>query len=73
MGKLTGFLEWQRIAEVADPVRSRVRHFREFIHALDDAAASKQGGRCMDCGIPFCQTGCPVNNVIPDWNDLVYR
>jgi glutamate synthase (NADPH/NADH) small chain len=73
MGKITGFLEWQRIAEVTDPVRSRVRHFREFIHTLDDAAASKQGGRCMDCGIPFCQTGCPVNNIIPDWNDLVYR
>ena len=73
MGKVTGFLEWQRIAEVADPVQARVRHFREFIHALDDASASKQGGRCMDCGIPFCQTGCPVNNVIPDWNDLVYR
>jgi glutamate synthase (NADPH) small chain len=73
MGKMTGFLEWQRIAEVIDPVQSRVRHFREFIHTLDDDAASKQGGRCMDCGIPFCQTGCPVNNIIPDWNDLVYR
>jgi glutamate synthase (NADPH) small chain len=73
MGKITGFLEWQRIAEVADPVPSRVRHFREFVHRLDDASASKQGARCMDCGIPFCQTGCPVNNVIPDWNDLVYR
>ena len=73
MGKVTGFLEWQRIAEVADPIQARVRHFREFIHTLDDAAAAKQGGRCMDCGIPFCQTGCPVNNIIPDWNDLVYR
>src|SRR5678810_741297 len=73
MGKITGFLEWQRIAEVADPVRSRVRHYREFIHALDDAAAATQGARCMDCGIPFCQSGCPVNNIIPDWNDLVYR
>jgi glutamate synthase (NADPH/NADH) small chain len=73
MGKITGFLELARIAEVADPVGSRVRHFREFVHTLDDAAASKQGARCMDCGIPFCQTGCPVNNIIPDWNDLVYR
>jgi glutamate synthase (NADPH) small chain len=73
MGKITGFLELARIAEVADPVPTRVRHFREFIHALDDAAASKQGARCMDCGIPFCQSGCPVNNIIPDWNDLVYR
>ncbi len=73
MGKITGFMELQRIAEVADPVNARVRHFREFIHALDDGAASKQGARCMDCGIPFCQSGCPVNNIIPDWNDLVYR
>jgi glutamate synthase (NADPH/NADH) small chain len=73
MGKITGFMELQRIAEVVDPVNARVRHYREFIHPLDDAAASKQGARCMDCGIPFCQTGCPVNNVIPDWNDLVYR
>ncbi|HWD35528.1 MAG TPA: glutamate synthase subunit beta [Casimicrobiaceae bacterium] len=73
MGKITGFLEWQRIAEAADPVQARVRHFREFVHRLDDTSAAKQGGRCMDCGIPFCQTGCPVNNVIPDWNDLVYR
>ena len=73
MGKITGFMELQRIAEVADPVNARVRHYREFIHALDDAAAAKQGARCMDCGIPFCQSGCPVNNVIPDWNDLVYR
>ena len=48
-------------------------HYREFIHSLDDQAASKQGARCMDCGIPFCQSGCPVNNIIPDWNDLVYR
>ncbi len=73
MGKITGFLELKRITEAIDPVSSRVRHFREFIHALDDDAASKQGARCMDCGIPFCQSGCPVNNIIPDWNDLVYR
>ena len=73
MGKITGFMELQRIAEVADPINARVRHFREFIHTLDDGAAAKQGARCMDCGIPFCQSGCPVNNIIPDWNDLVYR
>jgi glutamate synthase (NADPH/NADH) small chain len=73
MGKITGFLELQRIQEVAQPVQQRVRHWREFILALTDDAASKQGARCMDCGIPFCQSGCPVNNVIPDWNDLVYR
>jgi len=73
MGKITGFLELERIREVAEPVNERVRHYREFILTLADDAAAKQGARCMDCGIPFCQTGCPVNNIIPDWNDLVYR
>ena len=73
MGKITGFLELQRIAEAAQPTNERVRHYREFILALTDDAAAKQGARCMDCGIPFCQTGCPIHNVIPDWNDLVYR
>ena len=64
----------QRIAG-SRPSRSTsaCRHYREFILALDDDAAAKQGARCMDCGIPFCQSGCPVNNIIPDWNDLVYR
>jgi glutamate synthase (NADPH) small chain len=73
MGKVTGFLELPRIAEATEPAPERVKHYREFVVALDDAAAAKQGARCMDCGIPFCQTGCPVNNIIPDWNDLVYR
>ncbi len=73
MGKITGFMELQRLSEVALPVAERVKNYREFVLALDDDAASKQGARCMDCGIPFCQSGCPVNNVIPDWNDLVYR
>jgi glutamate synthase (NADPH/NADH) small chain len=73
MGKITGFLELQRIQEVAEPVADRVHHYREFILTLSDDAASKQGARCMDCGIPFCQSGCPVHNIIPDWNDLVYR
>src|SRR5687768_107437 len=73
MGKITGFLELARIQEAAEPANERVRHYREFVLTLDDAAASKQGARCMDCGIPFCQAGCPVNNIIPDWNDLVYR
>src|SRR6187399_1020067 len=73
MGKITGFMEYQRLAEAAEPVPSRVKHYREFVVTLKDDEASKQGARCMDCGIPFCQTGCPVNNVIPDWNDLVYR
>jgi len=73
MGKITGFMELARIEEVALPPQERVQNYREFVLALTDDAASKQGARCMDCGIPFCQSGCPVNNVIPDWNDLVYR
>ena len=73
MGKITGFMELARIQEVALPPQERVQNYREFVLALNDDAASKQGARCMDCGIPFCQSGCPVNNVIPDWNDLVYR
>jgi glutamate synthase (NADPH/NADH) small chain len=72
MGKVTGFLELERVVEVAQPPRERVGHYREFVLALADDEASKQGARCMDCGIPFCQSGCPVNNIIPDWNDLVY-
>jgi glutamate synthase (NADPH) small chain len=73
VGKITGFMELQRIQEVALPVPERVRSFREFIRTLSDGEAEKQGARCMDCGIPFCQSGCPINNIIPDWNDLVYR
>jgi glutamate synthase (NADPH) small chain len=73
VGKITGFLEQQRIAETYEPVERRVRHYREFILALSEDDAAKQGARCMDCGIPFCQTGCPINNIIPDWNDLTYR
>jgi glutamate synthase (NADPH) small chain len=73
MGKVTGFLELQRIQEVALPAVERLKNYREFVLALTAGEASKQGARCMDCGIPFCQTGCPVNNIIPDWNDLVYR
>ena len=73
MGKMTGFMELKRVAETMLPIAERVRTSREFIFALTDDEASTQGARCMDCGIPFCQTGCPINNVIPDWNDLVYR
>jgi glutamate synthase (NADPH) small chain len=73
MGKVTGFLEFQRLQEASEAVESRVRHYREFVLPLSEDKASKQGARCMDCGIPFCQSGCPVNNIIPDWNDLVYR
>jgi glutamate synthase (NADPH/NADH) small chain len=73
MGKITGFLELQRIREAMQPAGERVHHYREFILALAGDEAQKQGARCMDCGIPFCQSGCPVHNIIPDWNDLVYR
>ena len=73
MGKVTGFMELERVQEVALPVVERVRNYREFIQTLKDEDAARQGARCMDCGIPFCQTGCPIHNIIPDWNDLVYR
>ncbi len=73
MGKVTGFLEFERLDESYEDAASRVHHYREFVLHLDDDAASRQGARCMDCGIPFCQNGCPINNIIPDWNDLVYR
>jgi glutamate synthase (NADPH/NADH) small chain len=73
MGKITGFLEFQRLQEASEAPKTRTRHYREFMVHLSDADAKIQGARCMDCGIPFCNTGCPVNNIIPDWNDLVYR
>ncbi|HEX6829009.1 MAG TPA: NAD(P)-binding protein, partial [Burkholderiales bacterium] len=73
MGKPTGFLELKRVDEPMLPPRERVKGYEEFIAHLSDADAAKQGARCMDCGIPFCSSGCPVNNIIPDWNDLVYR
>lgn len=73
MGKPTGFMEYQRLSEAYEPVETRLKHYREFVLTLDDEQASIQGARCMDCGIPFCNNGCPVNNIIPDWNDLVYR
>ena len=73
MGKVTGFLEYQRLAEATEPKQERVKHCSEFVHPLSDDEAKVQGARCMDCGIPFCMSGCPVNNIIPDWNDLVYK
>src|SRR5919198_707418 len=73
MGKVTGFLEFERIEEPHEATEARKKHYREFYLRLSDDAAGLQGARCMDCGIPFCMQGCPVNNIIPDWNDLVYR
>jgi len=73
MGKATGFLEFPRQNEGYEAVVKRVKHYKEFVFALSDSEAKVQGARCMDCGIPFCNNGCPVNNIIPDFNDLVYR
>ena len=73
MGKPTGFLEIARQDRSYAPVSERITHFREFVINLGEEELKKQGARCMDCGIPFCHQGCPVNNIIPDWNDLVYR
>jgi len=73
MGKVTGFMEFERIEEGYKPVAERLKHYKEFVVGLDDAQANKQAARCMDCGTPFCNSGCPVNNIIPDFNDMVYR
>ncbi len=73
MGKPTGFLEFQRQAEAYEPVEARLKSYREFVARLTDDQAKVQGARCMDCGIPFCNNGCPVNNNIPDFNDAVYK
>src|SRR4051812_33820165 len=73
MGKVTGFMEFERVEEGYKPVPERVKHYREFVIGLSDEQAKVQGARCMDCGTPFCNSGCPVNNIIPDFNDLVYR
>ena len=73
MGKITGFMEFSRLSEESLPVAQRLKNYSEFVLHLSDKQAQTQGARCMDCGIPFCSNGCPVNNIIPDWNDLVYR
>ena len=72
MGKVTGFLEIDRHDRKYKPAADRIRNFKEFVIPLGDTETKNQAARCMDCGIPFCHTGCPVNNQIPDWNDLVY-
>src|ERR1043165_9371317 len=73
MGKVTCCLEYERIEEGYAPVTQRLKHYKEFVIGLQADQAKVQGARCMDCGTPFCNNGCPVNNVIPDFNDLVYR
>ena len=73
MGKITGFMEYERLEEGYKPVPERLKHYKEFVVTLTPEQAKVQGARCMDCGTPFCNSGCPVNNIIPDFNDLVYR
>ncbi len=73
MGKITGFMEFERVDRGYKPVEERVKHWREFVVPLPEGEVRTQAARCMDCGIPYCHNGCPVNNQIPDWNDLVYR
>jgi glutamate synthase (NADPH/NADH) small chain len=73
MGKITGFLEYERETPHKEPIPDRLKHWREFEQKLPEEQLRLQGARCMDCGIPFCHKGCPLGNIIPDWNDLVYR
>ena len=73
MGKPTGFMEIPRAERHYKPAGERIQHYREFTITPDDAEMSQQGARCMDCGIPFCHQGCPINNIIPDWNEMVHR
>ena len=73
MGKVTGFLEYERVEEGYEPPQARLKTWKEFVITLNNDQAKVQSARCMDCGTPFCNSGCPVNNIIPDFNDLVYR
>ena len=73
MGKITGFMEIERQDSTYKPAADRLRNYKEFVIPLDERDVERQAARCMDCGIPYCHTGCPVNNQIPDWNDLIYR
>ena len=73
MGKITGFMEFERLEEGYKPVPERLKNYKEFVIGLDDQQATQQAARCMDCGTPFCNSGCPVNNIIPDFNEMVFR
>jgi len=73
MGKITGFMEYERIEEGYPPPAARVKHYKEFVIGLSTEQSRTQAARCMDCGTPYCNNGCPVNNIIPDFNDLVFR
>ena len=73
MGKVTGFMEFERLEQAHEPVAQRKTHFREFITPLSQQEAKQQAARCMDCGTPFCTFSCPLHNVAPEFNDLVYN
>src|SRR3979411_1977343 len=73
MGKITGFLEYERSDRRYEPVESRIKHWHEFVLPLPESETRTQAARCMDCVLPYCPRGCPVTNQTPDWNDLVYR
>ena len=73
MGKITGFMEFERLEEGYLPTKERLKNYKEFVIGLDDVGAKQQSARCMDCGTPFCNSGCPVNNIIPDFNELVFQ
>ncbi len=73
MGKITGFMDFERVEEGYKPVPERLKHYNEFVIGLSPEQAKTQSARCMDCGTPFCNSGCPVNNIIPDFNDLVFN
>jgi glutamate synthase (NADPH) small chain len=73
MGDIRGFMKYEKKDIPKQEVPDRIKHWNEFYVGLSDEELGKQGARCMDCGVPFCQSGCPIGNIIPDWNDLVYR
>jgi len=73
MGDVTGFMKFDRQDFEKEPAKERMEHWNEFYKEMPDESLKVQGARCMDCGVPFCQQGCPIGNIIPDWNDLIYR
>jgi glutamate synthase (NADPH/NADH) small chain len=73
MGKVTGFLEYERVAPVKQDAKLRIQHYNEFVQSFEEEEINHQAARCMDCGVPFCQSGCPLGNVIPEFNDAVYK
>ena len=73
MGDIRGFMHFERQDFQKEPINIRLKHWKEFSKLLPNEELHKQGARCMDCGVPFCMAGCPIGNIIPDWNDLVYK